>query len=424
MEQAAVIEATMPNWKRRFFAIWGGQIFSSAGSAVASFALIWWLTIQTGSATVLAASGIATALPSLLLMPFAGACVDRWNRRLIMIVSDAFIALVSLWLAYVSFTHAVQPYHVVVAMLARSFANVFYSPAWLAATPQLVPPERLTQVAGLNSTLSGVLGVISAPLGALAVATLPLYGVMLIDVATAAIAIGPLLFVAIPQPPRPALAPDAAKPSLWKDVLIGLSYMATWPGLFAFVTLCTVLNFCANPPLALLPILVTRQMGGGAPQLATLDAVLSVGVIVGGLLLSAWGGFRRRMRTWVLGVFVFAVGLLLVAAAPSGGLWLAAVGMGAIGVALCLGNAPVNAILQATVHPGMQGRVFALVSTLAGAANPLSLSLAGPLADLVGVRPVFLASAAGILLCAAYAARSSAVFHLEDGQPSRQGTST
>jgi DHA3 family macrolide efflux protein-like MFS transporter len=153
-----------------FFTIWAGQAFSLVGSQVVQFALVWWLTQLTGSATVLATASLVALLPEIVLSPIAGAYVDRWNRRIVMIVADGLIALASLWLAYLFWIGATQVWHVYVILAIRAVGGSFHWPAMQASTSLMVPKEQLTRVAGLNQTLKGVLNIACPPLGALLLA--------------------------------------------------------------------------------------------------------------------------------------------------------------------------------------------------------------------------------------------------------------
>ena len=171
----AALTAPRPaRWAPRFFAIWTGQAFSLLGSMLVQFALVWWLTQTTGSATVLAMATLVAVLPGIVIGPFAGALVDRWNRRLIMIVADSLIALVTLWLIYLYATGRMQVWQVYVAMFLRAALGGFHWPAMQSSTSLMVPKEHLARVAGLNQTMMGVMNIISPPLGALLLSVLPL----------------------------------------------------------------------------------------------------------------------------------------------------------------------------------------------------------------------------------------------------------
>jgi len=380
------------NWKLPFFTIWTGQQLSWIGSAVAGFALVWWLTETTGSATMLAIGTLLTLLPGVVLGPFAGALVDRWNRRLVMLVADSVVALFSAWLAVLFWTGAIQIWHVYVIMFVRSIGGAFHWPAMTASTTLMVPKEHLGRVAGLNQTIGGAVNIISPPLGALLLSVLPLHGIMAIDVLTAAFAIVPLFFVHIPQPERAAVAQVAqAKPTLWTDMREGLRYVIGWPGLLGICLLATLLNFTMAPAMSLMPLLITGHFGGRVLQLGWMNSAWGVGLVLGGLLLGAWGGFKRRIVTVLIGIIGLGVGALVVGLTPATAfpLALGAFFFGAVMNALCNGSA--FALLQQVVAPEMQGRVFALVMTVCNMATPLSLAIAGPLADAVGVRALYVA---------------------------------
>jgi len=372
-------------WAASFFTIWTGQQFSLIGSRVLQFALVWWLTQLTGSATVLAMATMMWVIPQVFLGPIVGAYVDRLPRRVVMIVADSLIALVALWLAYLFWADAMQVWHVYAALLVRAIGGLFHWSAMQASTSLMVPDEHLTRVAGLNQTMQGALNVIGPPLGALLLAVLPFENIMLMDVGTAAFAILPLFFVAIPQPER--ALPKSEKPSLWADVREGLRYVWGWPGLLAVLIMATVLNFVVNPAFSLMPLLVTEHFNGDAPQLAWLESSWGVGLVLGGLLLSAWGGFRRRVYTSLMGLMIEGLGIMLVGLAPANTLWLAVAGMFVAGSMNALVNGPLFAALQAIVALEMQGRVFTVVASMASAAFPLSLAVAGPVADAIGLRP-------------------------------------
>lgn len=407
-------EQSSPNWKLPFFTIWTGQAVSLVGSRLVQFALVWWLTESTGSATVLATATLVALLPGIVLGPFAGALVDRWNRRRVMIVADSFIALVSVWLVYLFWTGSISTWHVYVAMLARSLGGAFHWPSMQASTSLMVPKEHLSRVAGMNQTLQGALGITAPPLGAILLAILPLHGIMGIDVATAAVAVVSLLMTVIPEPPR-AETDAEVKPSVWGDLQAGLRYVRSWPGLMAILALAMVINFVVNPAFTLMPLLVTDHFKGGALQLGWLQSGWGVGMLLGGVLLSIWGGFRRRIYTSMVGLVLEGLAIVIIGLAPGNGFQLALGAIFAAGLMNPLINGPMFAILQAAVAPDMQGRVFTLVSSLSSAMMPLSLAVAGPMADAIGVRTWYVIGGAVFALLGAVTFFVPAIRNIEQG---------
>ena len=389
-------------WGRRFFTIWSGQALSLFGSALVQFALIWWLTQKSGSATVLAIATLVGMLPQILIGPFAGALVDRWNRRLIMISADATIAVFSLLLAYFFATGTVQIWHIYAVMAVRALGGAFHFPAMSASTPLMVPDEQLTRVNGLNQALQGVNLLVAPPVGALLLGILPTHGILLIDVGTALLAIVPLLFIPIPQPQRHA-GPEIqeTKPSLLQDVRAGLAYIRSIPGFVAIISMALFLNFLLVPTGALLPLLVTKHFGKGAIELGLLESVMGIGIIAGGILLSIWGGFKKKIATSLTGIVGLGVGVLLVGLAPADVFLLAIAGNIVLGLMIPTANGPILALMQALVRPDMQGRVMSLLNSGATAISPLGLLIAGPFSDWLGIRVWFWA---GGILCVLIAA--------------------
>ena len=388
------------SWMAPFFTIWVGQAFSIVGSSLVQFALVWWLTASTGSATILATASVAGMLPGIALGPFAGACVDRWNRRMVMILADSLVALVSAGLALLAWSGDLAIWHVYLAMALRSLGGAFHWPAMQASTTLMVPKEQLTRVAGMNQTMHGVLNIVSPPLGALLVAALPLHGIMAVDVGTAALAIVPLFFIAIPQPTRAVTtAEGAARPrSLLADTRAGLAYVWHWPAIMGVIAMAMLINMVFNPVFSLLPLLITRHMGGEAIHLGAVNSAFGLGVVAGGLLLSVWGGFRKAVYTSMLGIIGMGVGVLVTGISPDGALGAVIAGMLLAGAMNPLANGPLFALLQRTVEPEMQGRVFTVLSSGCGAISPIGLLLAGPITDAVGLRPWYVV--AGIVTIA------------------------
>jgi DHA3 family macrolide efflux protein-like MFS transporter len=407
-------------WWIPFFTIWTGQIFSLLGSSLAGFALIWYLTQSTGSATVLATASLFSLLPQVVLGPLVGTLVDRWSRRRVMIIADSAIALVSLGLAYLFYTGQAQVWIIFVVMMLRSLGGAFHYPAMSASTSLMVPEKHLSRVAGMNQTLGGVMNIIAPPLGALLVMRYPIALVLLIDVITALIAVTPLFFVNVPQPVRRQAAAAAGQPAekagFWKDFAAGFRYVAAWKGMLLVLVLAMVLNFLLTPTFSLLPLLVTRHFNGGALQLGMMDSTFGIGMVIGGLVLSTWGGFKKRILTSLMGVAMMGVGVLVVGVAPAG--WFA---MGIAGVALTafanpIANGPLGAILQASVAPDMQGRVFSMVNSLASLMSPLSLAVAGPLSDLLGIQVWFIVSGLACVVMALIWINIPAVMSIENAR--------
>ena len=376
-------------WKPPFFTIWIGQAFSLLGSALVGFALIWWMTESTGSATVLATAAMFEFLPRVFVGPLAGALVDRWNRGLVMMVADALTAMATASLIYLLWEGSLQIWHIYLLMLVRSTAGSFHMPAMLSSTSLMVPEDQLTRVQGLNQLLQGLVNIAAPMLGALLIEFLPLHKVLAVDLVTAALAILPLFFIQIPQP-RVESSKFEQKSTVWVDMRSGFRYVWKWVGLRNVIFLAVVVNLVTMPAITLLPLLVKDEFSGGAIQIASMQSSWAVGFLVGGVLLSVWGGFRRKITTVILGMFGAATGMLMVGLAHQEAFQMAMAGIFTAGLMNVLMNGPAFALLQTVVAADMQGRVLSLVISLANAMTPIGLALAGPLADRTGVNSLFM----------------------------------
>ncbi len=409
-------------WAPRFFTFWGGQVISLVGSSLVQFSLIWWLTRTTGSATVLATATLVATLPEIFLLPFSGALVDRWNRKTVMIVADSLIAIATLALMFLFATGRESVWAVYGILFIRTAGATFHYPAEIASIALMVPKEHLARVAGLNQTMSGILGIVAPPLGALLIGLLPMQGVLAIDVGTAIVAISILALIAIPRPPRQLAQANgtARKTSFKQDFREGWVYIIKWPGLFGVVLIAMAINFVLTPAFSLIPLVVTREYHGGAMQLGLVDSFLGIGVILGGLALSAWGGFKKRIHTCMMGVAGIGAGILIFGLVPSNLFPVAVGGIFLLGFMQALANGPMDAILQATVEPDMQGRVLSLLIAGARTMAPLSLLVAGPVADWLGVRTWYLIGGSMCIVMAVAALFIPAIMHMEENREKNQ----
>ena len=400
---------------RPFFIIWTGQAFSLLGSQLVQFGIVWWLTKTTGSPTMLAMATLAALLPQILIGPFAGALVDRWNRRTVMIVADSGIALATLVLAILFWLKIAGVWYVYVLLLIRASGAAFHWPAMTASTTLMVPGKYLARIAGLNQTLSGVAAIFIPPLGALAIEVLSLQGVLLIDVATAIPAVVTLLFIAIPQPPR-AVAPETAarKPSLWTNMREGWDFVWNWKALLMLAVIAIMINMLGRAAASLSPLLVLQHFEGGPLELGWWQSAIGIGSVMGGVVLGVWGGFKRRVVTQNLALAVDGLAIIVIALCPKEAFLLAVVSVFFVAfletMALGLGGA----IFQTTVPPEMQGRVFSLLMSVTQALAPLGLLLAGPTAEAFGVPFWWVLTGIIITVMGTSALFVPAIVHIED----------
>jgi DHA3 family macrolide efflux protein-like MFS transporter len=375
-------QPTNENWAPRFFTLWIGQALSLLGSQLVQFAIIWYLTLETNSATALAIASLMGLLPQVILSPFIGTWVDRGNRRAILISADATVAFATLVLALLFALGRVEIWHIYALLFVRAVAGGFHQSAFGASVVLLVPKEHLARVQGFNQALYGGLNIISAPLGAFLYATLPMQGILSIDVGTAVLAIIILLFFQIPQPERG----ESAKATFWQDFAAGFRYILAWRGLLIVLGMVMVINFIYSAAESLTPILISRHFRGDAQQLGWWQAAFAVGTIAGGILLGAWGGFKKKVITAQFGLIVLGIGTTIIGFTPPQLFWLGLTANTLTGLILPITNGSYGAILQSVIAPDMQGRVFAFIMSAAMLVSPLGLVIAGPISDALGIQ--------------------------------------
>ncbi|WP_407048897.1 MFS transporter [Methyloraptor flagellatus] len=387
-------------WRLRYWSIFLGQALSLVGSALTQFVLMWWITEATGSVAELATAGLAALLPQALLGPIGGLFADRYSRRLLMIGADAVSALCMAVLIVLFLSDRIELWHIYAMLFIRSAMQAFQAPAALASTSLLVPRRFLARAAGLGQTLEGVMFVAAAPLGALALSAMPIGWALAIDVVTAVLGIVPLLVFTIPQPGEPRQAAS----NLWTEFRDGVRAVAGNAGLRDLFLLQAAVVLVLMPSATLVPLLVTQHFGGGAAQVAVMEALWGIGMLVGGLAVTAWAP-RRHIR-WILGGFaVSCFAFAASAAMPREFFTLALAWWVLSGATFVLGEAPLTALLQTTVPHHLQGRVLSLMNTVIALAAPVGLAFATPLGEWMGIRGLFVATgiAGGLVSLAGFA---------------------
>lgn len=399
MEQTETVQLT-DNWQPRFFLIWTGQALSLIGSALTQFVLLWWITETTGSAAALATAGVMALLPQAIFGPLGGVVADRWSRRVIMIIADAITAVCMAVLIVLFAMGNIQLWQIYTLMFVRSTMQAFQAPAATASTAMLVPKEWLPRVAGFNQTLQGVMTIAAAPLGALALAFLPTQGALMIDVVTALLGIVPLLFFRIPQ--KAVASGGGMVKNLVADLRAGVRYVLAERGIAMLLAIMGLIVMTIMPMFSLTPLLVKEHFAGGVNQVALMEGLSGIGIILGGLIIGFWPIFRRRIVTVLVSFALSCFTVALVAIAPSDWFWLGIFWWFVSGLTYSTGNAPMMAIIQQVVPNEMQGRVFSLMNTVMGLAGPVGLAVVGPLGEALGVVGVFvLGGSLSALICLA-----------------------
>jgi DHA3 family macrolide efflux protein-like MFS transporter len=405
------MEKPNKNWVARFFTLWTGQALSLLGSQLVQFAIIWYLTKTTNSATTLAIASMMGLLPQVLLSPFIGTWVDRGNRRSFLIAADLTVAAITVVLAILFTFGLVQVWHIYFALLIRAIAGGFHQSAFGASVVLLVPKEQLARVQGFNQALYGGLNILSAPLGAYLLYILPMQGILCIDVGTALLAVSIVFVTQIPQPER---SKEAAAFTFWQDFTVGFRYVMAWRGLVISIGLVMGINFFISAAEPLTPLLITNHFEGDAGKLGLWLSLFSVGVLLGGAILGVWGGFKRKIVTAMSGLIFMGLSLVIVGVVSSDMFWVGLVANTTMGLSLPIINGSFGAALQTVIAPDMQGRVFAFVTSASLLVSPIALIIAGPFADRFGIQLWFLIAGCFCVLMALIGFFIPAVMNIEE----------
>ena len=397
----------------RFWIIFAGQAFSLFGSRLVQFAIVWWITSSLGSASALALASIMAILPQVLLGPFAGVFVDRWDKRHVMILADLSVATLVLILAFLYATGLVQLWHIYVIMFFRSLGGAFQWPAMQTTTALMVPKEHLSRVSGFNQALQGIANILAPPMGALLLEFLPVESVLYIDVATAALAVAPLLVTRIPQPKVEGGRIIGIR-SVMENLREGMLFVWNWKGLRLIMGISMVINLLMTPAFSLLPLLVTKHFGGGAIELAWIQSAGGLGIILGGLALGVWGGFKKRIVTAMIALILSGVFVTVLGLTPPSLILLAVASMFLFSFTNAIANSIFLAALQAIVPPKIQGRVWTLLGSISMAMRPIGLAIAGPVADALGERIWFNIGGVAFIILGIAAFMSPTVMNVEE----------
>jgi DHA3 family macrolide efflux protein-like MFS transporter len=314
-----------------------------------------------------------------------------------MIWADVSIAAATVVLIALFASGTVEVWHIYAVLFVRSAGAAFHWPAMAASTSLMVPKKHLARVGGLNQAVSGAVGIAGPALGAVLLLALPMWAVLSVDVVTAAIAVAPLLLIRIPQPVRPADGRGGVS-SVLADMGEGFRFLRSWRGAMILILMIMVINLLFTPADALTPILITSYFGEGLVEFATMQIAIGASFILGGLALGIWGGFRRKVVTMLSTGVLSGVGVAMVGFLPHTGFYLAVACMFFAGFMIAMVNGAASALMQATIPPDKQGRVFGLMGSLMVAMTPIGLAVAGPVADIVGVQIWFVV--AGVSLSA------------------------
>ncbi|MEA5129084.1 MAG: MFS transporter [Proteiniphilum sp.] len=382
------------NWKSTFAIIWSGQFFSILTSSLVNFAIIIWLSLETGSAEMLAWAAIAGLLPQSIIGPFTGALIDRWNRKRIMMLADTFIALCTLILAILFWIDIAQVWHIFGLLALRSIGSAFHMPAMQASVPLLAPTDQLTRIAGVNQIIASVSQIAGPALGAMLITIWKIEYVLLFDVAGALIAVTSLFFVHIPNPEKE----EGVERDISKEMKEGAMIILRNKGLSWIFLYDISVAFFIIPISVLFPLMTLDYFNGTEFQAGIIEAIWSVGALIGGAIMGAkvYKINRVALINWMY--LLCGLTFLLTGVLPTDGFVWFAVLTAIGGVSGAVYNAAFTGLLQTKIEPGALGRVFSMFFTFSLIPAMLGLVGIGFLADGLGLTTSFILSGSIIIV--------------------------
>ncbi|MGW0434191.1 MFS transporter [Micromonospora sp. NPDC003197] len=374
----------LPHWKRNVALFLSGQTVSLFGSMIVQYVVMWYVTLETKSGLAVALYAVCAFAPQGIVSIFGGVLADRMNRKTLTIMADAGIAAATLVLAMLMLNGVTDLWVILLAVSVRSFGAGVQTPTVQAMIPQIVPADQLMRVNGMFQTISSAMALLAPAAAAAIYAAFGVVPVFFLDVITAVIGIGLLALVTVPTLERAAEAATTYR----QDLVEGMRYIWThrivrWLLLvFAIIFLLTV------APSFITPLMVARTFGTEEWMLAVLEIAFSVGMMLGGALIATWLAKQSRIGLILVSTFTFAI--CTVALGFSTNLWVFYGFMFLFGLAVPLFSTPVTTLIQETVEPEMQGRVFSYVGIVMALATPIGMVVFGPLADVISVQALLI----------------------------------
>jgi DHA3 family macrolide efflux protein-like MFS transporter len=379
-------------WKENTVLFLASQTISLFGSTLVQYAITWYITLNTQSGLMMTISIICGFLPTFFLSPFAGVWADRYNRKVLIILSDSMIAVSTLILAMLFLMGYDALWLLFVTSVVRSVGSGIQMPAVGAFLPQIVPQDKLTVVNGTNSSIQSVVMLLSPMLSGALLSFASIEAIFFIDVVTAIIAVSILLlFLHVPAHSK---ALEEKGKGYFGDMLEGLKYIKNHAFVKTFCLFNAVFLIFVAPAAFLTPLQVTRTFGDDIWRLTATEITFSSGMMLGGIIMAYWGGFKNKIYTMALSNIVVSVCTFALGVTPV--FWVYLIFMGLTGVAMPIFNTPFTVLLQQKVEGNFLGRVFGVFVMISSSMMPLGMLIFGPIADFIKIEWLLIAT--GLLL--------------------------
>ncbi|EOH93658.1 MFS transporter [Enterococcus pallens] len=378
------------NWKRNIAYLLTSQAISMIGTMLVQYAIIWHVTLSTKSGTMIGLMSCIGLLPMVLVMPFAGALADHYNRKKLAIVSDSCVAVVSLMMAIILLVNIRMENNILLLLAVtfiRSVGQGFQTPAISSIIPQLTPKKHLVRVNGVDQTIQAVMLLASPALAAALLAVLPLAGILMIDFVTAAIGITTMFFkVKVPL----LQSAEVKKINVFEEIKTGINYLRTHKILIALIVAGFAGSVFSTPASNLGPLQITRKFHDGLWQLSTIEIGFALGMLLGGSVMSTWGGLKNKIETVALGYSLLVIPFILLGITSV--FWLYLAMMAAIGFVVPISRTAMVSFFQSETDDEHMGRVMSIVTMAISIASPATMLLLGPLADVISIDYIMIAS--------------------------------
>lgn len=360
------------------------------------FALTIWAWQITQQATALALVGFFTFAPTLLVTPFAGALIDRWNRKLVMMLSDLAAITSTMVVLLLFLTGNLQIWHLYITGAFSGAFGAFQFPAYSAAITTMVSKKQYGRASGMLSTAQFASNIFAPALAAIFLGIIGIAGILTIDMFTFLIAIGALLLVHVPQPATTQEG-QKSRGSLWTESTYGFHYIYKRKSLLALLLIFFCVNLLAPFAFTLLAPMILARTGNDERALGMVQSAIGIGGLVGGIVLGIWGGPKCKIHGILVGLTLVTMGMLLIGLGQTPLMWALAAFFTIFFIPIINGSS--QAIWQSKVAPDVQGRVFASRGMIAQIGAPISMLLAGSLADHV-FEPLMMPGGKGVPLFA------------------------
>jgi MFS transporter, DHA3 family, macrolide efflux protein len=368
------------NWKKSFFTIYIGQAFSLLSSSAIQFSIIWWITVQTGSALALTIASVAGLLPQAVIGPFAGVWIDRYNRKTIMIIADSAVAVSSLILGVAFFFGTPPMIFVYVILFIRALGETFHKPALQAAIPQLVPESELTKAGGLGQMVSSACSMVGPMLGALLMSITTLQYVMLVDIIGAILAVITISSVKVAK----HKVTSSSKLNVIEDMKQGINAIRANKPLMRVSIPILISTIVFVPIGILLPLMVKGYFNGTAWHNGVVQTLFSSGMLIAAMVIGVTGGLKKQFLMMSLGIFSMGVCALIGGLLPATAFWAFCIMVFIMGTTGMVSNIPFTAYIQKTIPQENLGKVISLVTSIMSFAAPVGMFIAGPVAEMIG----------------------------------------